>query len=723
MHTLEDIEKAFGKEVYETIYFDLKTLAINYDFLGFKSHKWVSLACKNANKAKEENVNLNYASSVIINNLEKELLEYIKNEYRKRNIRIFNNLFIKLLKEKLSFKQLIDRYITLLEDKYGLKFDFSFYNFLKQESREFRKILTRMEMLDFYFDMFKMFFLDNYELYYKFMGNRHSFGWTVSKVNELSRLGIISLSGKYFEASCLVIINYEIIVRMHEQFSKSIEAMPLDDFISLIIKIRDAEKIKETINEYKKSFIYKESYDIAVLTRLNNLFKKISDVEINREKIIATNTKVIISDAQKPETKKRKKITSIYDLFPDIEGISEEEKRKKVDKILERLTKEELDEINLYINGDDKCNRTKIRNKIQTLKILYNQYIKTGILPKVRKSKLSLEDYFPDIEEITIEEKKKMIKEVLEPLPEERRLNVIAYANSDKDNITDIFQAKTDLSMLRRKYVKYAQSGKLSDFKALPKSICIYDLFPDIEGITPEKKKEMIKEVLELLPEERRLNVMAYVNRDKDNVTDRARAKTDLSILQRKYVKYAQSGKLSDIRTLPKRNIDILDYIQVGTSICTKKIRQQIINAFISTLDSDEREKLKLFINSALSIKEVGSILLKITNKVNTYLNDRIVNLNLTNNNYQIFYSLILFLDIDYETKFNYKLDLFILELKKLVYKCRKMGFSKEEYQNWILGVSIKIDPNLKLDAFLEAVIDLAYYEITYYQENDKRGR
>lgn len=622
MQTLEDIKNTFGEKVYETIYFDLRALSSKYDFLCFSYEKWVALTCKNASKAKKDNVDLNYVSSVISNYIEKDILKYIKNEYKERKVRIFNNLLIKLLKEKSNYRQLIKRFIEILENKFGLPFDAVFYDFLKNKSKAFKDILSRMEMLDFSFEMFKEAFLDKYEIYIKFIGKGHSFGWIVSKVNKLLKLKIISLSNDYLGISRLVILNYEILYSMYEGFNNIIKEISFHKFLSLIVRTQDFLKIEEFIKEYKENFMYKGAYDSTFFVRLNNLFKKSSakDTQFTRK-----------SDNVVKKSEKNKIKKSIYDCFPDYEGVSAEEKIRKIDELLQTLAEKD---------------------------------------------------------------------------------RIIIQDASDENEVNYIING------LRIKYIKYIENGKKSTIK----NGNIEGYFPDIEGITPKKKREMIEEVLGLLSDEHRLNVIAYVNGDKDNITNSLRALQDLKYSESRYSRYAKSGKLPKPRK-SRNKVNYLEYIQDEFYKTSAKQKSEIVSALVSVLNEEERKKLNYFNQSLVTFESIESILIKLNKQYNEYLDNRTVSLNLANNNHQMFYSLILFLGIDYETKFDYKLDSFIVALKTLEFNFRKLGFTKEEYQNWILDVSLKIESNLELEVFLGEVINLAYYEIKNFAENDKRGR
>lgn len=556
MKELLELKEKIDSEIFDEVLITIKEITAEYGFLGIKIDKWNILACKMVNNLLEKNKSCENLKNYMINWAKK----YIKGEYRARRGRIFNNLFIMLNKKELNVRAKVLEFTAIIKQN-GLKFNASFYDFLKEHVPEFNKILKQLGILDYSFNKFKMYYLDNYDIYSKFLASGYSYGWTVKKVNEFVSKGFMDLNNLN-DTVILLIKNYEIIETIHREFCKNIRVILLDEFILYLIFL-EVNEVKKIISEYKEVFIVKGIYDISFFVRLNSLISK-NDLDDLKK---GFNEKIQSEIINLKDDKK-----TVYDYFPDIAGISKDEKRKKVNKILEQLSGTQRKNIDNYVNKKFARDSKEYKNTAAKLSKLKKLYIET----------LGLEI----------------------------------------SGLTEIKET-------------------------------IYDYFPDIGGISEEEKIIIVDKILGRLSETQRKNIDDYVNK-----------------------KLAHRSK---------------EYQKAATRLSRLK---------------------NLYINSvSLEIWKLEE------------MNGKIFNLNFSLNNYQNFYNFINILRVDYEINCDIEFEPFVLAFKTLEYNYRSLGFKKEEYQNWILDVSVKIAPDLSFQEFLASVINLAYYEIKYYQEMNNRGR
>jgi len=147
MRKLEDIKGELGS-LYEDIEeILLLCINVNFDYLGIKASSWEILFVTLLNGILEEKIEKTEITGELFRRVNIAVKNYIKNELKKDNVRVCNNLLIKLC-SKYKGRQLLGNYVFEIEHL-GISFIDEVYDLMKKKSSLFRKLLGSLGLLNY----------------------------------------------------------------------------------------------------------------------------------------------------------------------------------------------------------------------------------------------------------------------------------------------------------------------------------------------------------------------------------------------------------------------------------------------------------------------------------------------------------------------------------------------------------------------------------------------
>lgn len=376
---------------------------------------------------------------------------------------------------------------------------------------------------------------------------------------------------------------------------------------------KSEENRKQEVDELIEKVLTEEEKKL-LFAYLNN---KLTD---NKEKKRANNIINKIRQHYNGKYKEPKGVKDLYSRFLIKEGKTEEDRKKEIDELVEKVLMEDEKELLFaYLNKKSLAKEEKIKVTRIILK-LRNHY--KGKHKEV-KPKGSIKDIYSRFElrdGQTEEERKQEIDAlIIKTLPEEQKKLLFAYLNNELTDQKQKAKAGSVILKLKNHY-----TGKSIKPRLMIYSTDIYSYFEIKEGQTEDEKKELIDSLIaKVLTEEEQILLDSYIKRE---VTDKRKKKKAQNLIQRIKYHYNHDSEKTNLKRLP---LDLYHRFLVKEGKNEEDRRQEVDSLIKKYLTEEEQTILEEYLNRKIKDNKKRKKALYLIEKLKKcYNKDNKININ-----------------------------------------------------------------------------------------------
>ena len=553
-----------------------------YSFLAFSEKSWKSLSERITKLV--ENKTLNSVDE-IRTYLDRILCSYIDKQISIGNIRIIHNMLILLKRRKLSYSNLLQEFLSQLEI-YHIHMTESFYEVLKKESVLYQNIVKSLGISDLKFCELSAFWKE-YSFYFKFSVHGKSlkevkdiFDGYYYSLNVQEQKQVMDNMDSHLDQFRYLIYHASFLDGIYQVCYTKIRDISLSLFRKVIFSW-SIDQLDLLIEEY----CYNQIYGGSALEKYDKIWLLIKELKPQHDE----KKKHLGNECLKIKGERR----TLYSYFEKIKSNLSEEDKKVIDTLYVHLSKERQEGIDGYINGlyhqNDEVGR-KASNDISMLKGQFKKYLINGCL-KVKGERRTLYSYFEKIKSNLSAEDRGIIDILYTHLSKERQEGIDGYISGLYHQNDEVGRkASNDISILKRQFKKYLQSGCLN-LKNEPHTLYFY--FRMLKSDLSEEDKKVIDTLYAHLSKERQEAIDGYISglyRYNDNM--RRKASNDILILKRQFARYLAKGDLT-IRSKDRSLYSCFEKIKSNLS----EEDRRIIDILYNHLSKERQEGIDGYIN------------------------------------------------------------------------------------------------------------------------------
>lgn len=376
---------------------------------------------------------------------------------------------------------------------------------------------------------------------------------------------------------------------------------------------KSEENRKQEVDELIEKVLTEEEKKL-LFAYLNN---KLTD---NKEKKRANNIINKIRQYYNGKYKEPKGVKDLYSRFLIKEGKTEEDRKKEIDELVEKVLMEDEKELLFaYLNKKSLAKEEKIKVTRIILK-LRNHY--KGKHKEV-KPKGSIKDIYSRFElrdGQTEEERKQEIDAlIIKTLPEEQKKLLFAYLNNELTDQKQKAKAGSVILKLKNHY-----TGKSIKPRLMIYSTDIYSYFEIKEGQTEDEKKELIDSLIaKVLTEEEQILLASYMKRE---VTDKRKKKKAQNLIQRIKYHYNHDSEKTNLKRLP---LDLYYRFPIKEGKSEEDRKQELDELIKQVLKEEEQVILEEYLNRKIKDNKKRKKALYLIEKLKKcYNKDNKININ-----------------------------------------------------------------------------------------------